>query len=548
VQKVATKITPKALLYFAWALPLTLYGSVIRRRPASVLGKVLGPPTKPVKDLQLNPQRTSDNTELLIGQSVVRASRLLPGDHNCLTQAIAAQQMLKAIGKPSQVIIGLQENTGDEKWGTHAWLITANGNVVGGEIAGNFTPVTIFGQTSQSSKSVSITAADPVASSQIASLVSRALQIELGIQIPNEAETEINFDLVELARHHRVEGILLSHAAAIGVPKEIEKELIEQARSQVLGGLRLTKDTLAVGSLFDADGIEHLIFKGVALSALSMRDISARGAGDVDVLVDSKSVPRAHRMLVANGFTPRTSLVPSEKPIWKFWSFRDRELGYTRASVDIDLHWIVPRDTKLSASTAAQLARSQRVTIANGSVQTLCPGDALNACAVHIYVDFCHSLRLLVDLAYLSNLPGITLPEDVPGPGRQLVADVLEFARHVLGPSVFPTIPGVPKSSEKSVARLIRMWEKNSAKPLAEASSHDYSWDYVARLKHELFYNSSFTQVARVLSLILFDIPKYSKGIRPAGLITALLLRLRQLATGTVPHRQTLKNSQNRKP
>jgi hypothetical protein len=545
---VASKITPKALLYFAWALPLTLYGSLIRRRSASVLGKVLGEPTKPSKDLQLNPQRTSDITELLIGQSVMRAARFLPGDHNCLTQAIAAQQMLKAIGKPSHVIIGLQENLGDEKWGTHAWLITASGNIVGGEIAGNFNPVTVFAQPSQSSTSDSIIGAVPSTSSRIAALVSKALQIELGMTTMSEAETNMDFDLVELARHHRVEGILISHAAAIGIPKDVERALFEKARSQVVGGLRLTQDTVSARSLFDDKGIEHLIFKGVALSALCSRDLSARGAGDVDVLVNSKSVPRVHRMLIENGFTPRTSLVPSDTPIWRFWAFRDRELGYTRGNLDIDLHWIVPRDTKLSASTTSQLARSQKVTIANGSLQTLCPGDALNACAVHIYVDFCHSLRLLVDLAYLSNIPGISLPADVPGPGRQLVADVLEFARRILGQSIFPPVPGVPTASEKSVSRLIRMWEQNSAKPLAEASSHDYSWDYVARLKHELFYNSSFTQVARLLSLILIDIPKYSKGGRPAGLATALLLRLRQLATGTVPHRQTLKNSRNRKP
>lgn len=547
MQKVAPRFTPKALLYLAWALPLTLYGSLIRRRPASVLGKVLGTPTKPVENLQLNPQRTSDRTELLIGQSVMRASWLLPGDHNCLTQAIAAQQMLKVMGKPSQVIVGLGEDGGEEKRETHAWLITASGNVVGGEIAGEFTPVTVFGQPSQGPRGSSIIKENSVASSQIAALVSRALQIELGIQILNEAEIIIDCDLVELARHHRVEGILISHAAAIGIPKGIENALLQQARSLVVAGLGLARDTLSAGSLFDSNGINHLVFKGVALSALCSRDLSARGAGDVDVLVDPKSVPKVHQMLIANGFTPKTSLVPLDKPIWRFWAFRDRELGYTRESIDMDLHWIVPRDAKLSASTSSQLARSQKVTISNGSVQTLCPGDALNACAVHIYVDFCQSLRLLVDLAYLSNIPGISLPDDVPEPGRQLVADVLEFARQVLGRSIFPVIPGVPRASERSVARLIRMWERNSEKPLAEASSHDYSWDYLARLKHELFYNSSFTQVARLISLILLDIPKYSEGNRPAGLISAVLLRLRQLATGTVPHRQTLKNSLNRK-
>jgi hypothetical protein len=331
------------------------------------------------------------------------------------------------------------------------------------------------------------------------------------------------------------------------VPEDVKDALFEQARSHVVAGLRLAQDTLSVASVFEANGIEHLIFKGVALSALTFRDLPARGPGDVDVLVNPKSVPRVHEILIANGFTPNTSLVPSETPIWGFWAFRDRELGYTRGNVHIDLHWIVPRDTKLSASTAAQLGRSQTVTIAKGAVQTLSPADALNACAVHIYVDFCHSLRLLVDLAFLSNLPGISLPKDVPKPGRQLVADVLEFARRVLGPSVFPAVPGVPKASEKSVARLVRMWEQNSAKPLAEASSHDYSFDYVARLKHELFYNSSFTQVARLLALILFDIPKYSPGNRPARLTTAFLLRLKQLATGTVPHRETLKNSLNKK-
>ena len=538
-----SRITLKSLIFFAWALPLTLYGSVVRRRPAAVLGRVLGHPSEVTKDRKLQQTPTSDAIELLVGLSAKRAARFLPGDHNCLTQAIAAQQMLRFLGKSSQVLIGLKQNPGEDQWAAHAWLNTPIGNVVGGEVSGTYTPVTVFHQTGPLAKIKFKNGEGSISSDETSGLVSRSLHLEFGVELDGDLLVPNDSNLAEIARNHRVEGLLIAHAQSLGLPASIEKDLTAQARANLIAGLELIQNTQTVGSLFEINRIDHLIFKGVALSALCSRDLAARGAGDIDVLVSSGDVPRVHRILLDNGFVPKTALVPLEVPMWKFWAFRDRELGYQNDFINLDLHWKIPRNPQLTATTKSQLGRSQEIKLATTSIRTLSPGDALNACAVHIYVDFCQNLRLLVDLVFLSNLPSVALPEDVPAPGRQLVADVLEFTRQLLGTPLVPFVEGVPEPSAKGVAYLNKMWKLNSGKPLAEARASNRSADTWGRLKHGFFYGLSLVEIARFLSKIMLDIPNYSHDLKTIGPLSALIFRLRQLLTGRVPHMRARKDS-----
>jgi hypothetical protein len=52
--------------------------------------------------------------------------------------------MLRVLKRPSQVFIGLRENPEGGEWDSHAWVTTEDGAVIGGEVAHEFTPVTIY--------------------------------------------------------------------------------------------------------------------------------------------------------------------------------------------------------------------------------------------------------------------------------------------------------------------------------------------------------------------------------------------------------------------
>ena len=89
--------------------------------------------------------------EFAIRQAVKRAARWLPGTHKCLAQAIAGQLLLKKAGQAGDIVIGLKSSPSGEPWDTHAWLMGANGIVLGGEIAHQFTPVTVYRPVENSS-------------------------------------------------------------------------------------------------------------------------------------------------------------------------------------------------------------------------------------------------------------------------------------------------------------------------------------------------------------------------------------------------------------
>jgi transglutaminase-like putative cysteine protease len=137
-------ITPIQVAYFVWALPAVLFATATQKRSAAALARRLGKAiaVPPGTDLTLPPSR--DTGDLLIHQAVRRASHWLPGAHNCLPQAIAATHMLRVLKRPSQVVIGIRPNPQGGEWDSHAWVTTESGTVIGGEVAKDYTAVTIY--------------------------------------------------------------------------------------------------------------------------------------------------------------------------------------------------------------------------------------------------------------------------------------------------------------------------------------------------------------------------------------------------------------------
>jgi hypothetical protein len=78
-----------------------------------------------------------------VGRAVQAVSRRVPWRTQCLTEAMAAQWMLRRRGLPGVLHVGVHKE-GDTMT-AHAWTSCGNENVVGGAGAERFTPLTAFG-------------------------------------------------------------------------------------------------------------------------------------------------------------------------------------------------------------------------------------------------------------------------------------------------------------------------------------------------------------------------------------------------------------------
>lgn len=369
----------------------------------------------------------------------------------------------------------------------------------------------------------------------VAALVADALLLDHGWE-PRLRGTRMGNDFLHVANRHRIGSLLLKQWRNLGLPADSLTELHRTVTADSVAGLTLMKNSVTVAKLFKTHGFRFLIFKGVTLSLLSGRESAARGAGDIDVLVEESEVPRAHRMLVEEGFTPKIAFEPKEGGLWKFWSFRERELSYRKEGTYIDLHWRIPKNTSHTASTSDQLDRALDVLCANATVPTLSPGDALVACATHIYLDYCQNLRLISDFVYLSQLPGVSLPSNAPVASHQLAADMAEFIRRLLDPRLVPDILDAPPPIEDNVAYLNRLWTINSRRSLLEAGPRHKGGEALGRLRHWMLYGPGVVELLRFTSWALFAFPDYSPTRRSTSLVKSFLWRTQQVVSGRLPY------------
>lgn len=364
--------------------------------------------------------------------------------------------------------------------------------------------------------------------------VAQALRQEKGLA--SDAPQPFEPVASQLVALHRVDLLLTNHQETLGFPEDIAEGVKTQALAHTVAGLRLIAQTTQVCDLFTHSGIDFLLYKGIALSLATGRGSAARGAGDVDVLIAPHDVPRAHQLLVGDGFIPKMAFAPEPGPLWKFWSYREREATYYRGGISVDLHWRTAKDPGHSPSTEALLARKAHVTVGETILPTLDNGDALCVAATTAYLDYCQNLRLIVDLVFLSGLPGVTLPEDLPGPGRALVSDMLEFTRQLLGPDLVPHVPGTIPANPNGLRYLMGLWNHNSGGSLLAAGPTTGATEVQGRLDHWMRYGSGLPTALRFISWAAISFPDYTPARPSTSLLGALWHRAKQVLTNDYPY------------
>jgi len=104
--------------------------------------------------------RSASMAEARVAHAVHRAAAMLPWEPRCLAEATTAQVLLRQLGQPGVVVIGLRPPDGgdrdrgdrdrnrdrdrDRTWDAHAWLLGRHGAITGGRAARGFTATTVF--------------------------------------------------------------------------------------------------------------------------------------------------------------------------------------------------------------------------------------------------------------------------------------------------------------------------------------------------------------------------------------------------------------------
>jgi hypothetical protein len=280
----------------------------------------------------------------------------------------------------------------------------------------------------------------PAAIRRIRAWVRAALSLESGLVWTPETADESIPDLIEAIRRHRVAELLGSQSDGLELPAALVGPIdaIRAASRRALMVQVLETDRLQ--KLFTNASIPSLAIKGPALAMQTAGDPSARGSGDVDLVVHPDRVEDAHRLLLASGWRIRPGYeVEPGTWAWRHVMGAFNALTYDGPSSSVDLHWRL--DPTLDALPTFAEAWERRVAVDLGGVQveTLCHADLLAHSSLHAAKDSWRWMRSLIDVHRLAGDPRTwdrSLREE---PLRKLEVRSLAVTQFIIG---LP--PGVP--------------------------------------------------------------------------------------------------------
>jgi len=217
---------------------------------------------------------------------------------------------------------------------------------------------------------------------------------------------ELQQDFVRVVAEHRVTWTVNRHAEWLGLSETASADLANLAAADVMSAMRVQVVTVELLAALAEAGIRALVYKGVALAVMTTGDAAARGASDIDILVDPGDMRRLHETLLhigadfVAGYSP-----PPTSELWKTVMRVGCEIPYRWRGVALDVHWRIDRLPQIAAMTFEDLwRRRESVTIAGVQIATLGEVDALLITAAHGTKEHWRHLRWVVDFVRQSRV------------------------------------------------------------------------------------------------------------------------------------------------
>ncbi|KRF35045.1 hypothetical protein ASG94_13005 [Nocardioides sp. Soil805] len=272
--------------------------------------------------------------------------------------------------------------------------------------------------------------------------------------------------LLAASERHRVTPTLARSSDRLALPAASAAGLAAVDRQQSATVDLLAHDLARVLDRLDHAGIRCICFKGLPLAVQAHGDVAARGTGDLDLLVPPADLERAHRVLVAAGWSPAGGYPsPGSSWAWRHFVRTNNELALVSPTSMVDLHWHLGPARSAFPDFDTLWARRAWVDVLGREVPTLSPYDALAHSASHAAKDGWHWMRGIVDVHRL-----IADPRTWDGVDRPLHQDQLltvGLAVRMLGmPRHAP--PVLAEAAEQAA----RVWDATMRRQATGAATH----------------------------------------------------------------------------
>jgi hypothetical protein len=249
--------------------------------------------------------------------------------------------------------------------------------------------------------------------------------------------------------------------------KPLASGLRRLQQQETQAALALLHCTRSVVALFARADLPLLVLKGIPLAVQTCGSPTARGRGDLDLLVPPTQLPAAVHLLESAGFERPPGLFPRD--LRSFWGRYSRWVGYELSLRRqgplgpewVDLHWsLAPvRDPLPGFSQLWQ--RRQCVQIQGELLPTLGRCDAVLFAAAHGAKDDWHSLRHMVDLERLARLLD---HDELRALRRQRLVRLSAGVAHRCVPA--PNLLALSQPGSPAVRRAVAIADGSQALPL----------------------------------------------------------------------------------
>ena len=224
-------------------------------------------------------------------------------------------------------------------------------------------------------------------------------------------------ELLAAIRRHRLECLLHGDPLVARLVPDLAPTLQALARQDAMAALALASLTREMANLFEQAAMPMLVIKGIPLALQTTGSLTARGRGDLDLLVDPQRLPEALQLLESVGFEKAygASCIGTDSPQDKYSRFVSIELSLVRQRGQrqwIDLHWHVSHARGVLPGFNGLWNNRDYVEINGTSVATLSLKNAFVHACCHAAADGWMCIRNLVDVERLTQRLN---PQDLDG-------------------------------------------------------------------------------------------------------------------------------------
>lgn len=215
--------------------------------------------------------------------------------------------------------------------------------------------------------------------------------------------------VIRLAMRHDVMPLLyrnLQRVCPDSVPGNIFGPLGVRYRERAMEAGCRAEELVRILSLFEAQGIPAVPYKGPTLAQRLYGDLSLREFGDLDIMILERDVPRAQDLIRCHGYN------------FAYLKNADRLAAYVRANRELqfrrfdgkalELHWrFAMRQACVGQDPERFLQRLERISLAGAQVPSLPLEVYFLILSMHATKHKWRQLKLICDVAEILGQPGL---------------------------------------------------------------------------------------------------------------------------------------------